>query len=260
MKVIVCVKQVPASSVPLDSAGNLLRGRGSAQLNPGDAWAIEAALQLAEAMNGTVTALTMGPASAETVLRTALSMGGSQGVQMTDRAFAGADVYATAHTLAEGIRCLGGADYVVCGQQSTDGDTAQLPFSLAAQLGIPALGWVKKLQLDGEKLTVLQELSQGTQQAELPCPCVLAVGKEIGTPRIPSLRARLRAKNQEIRVLTLSDLSDPEPAHYGLSGSPTRVVRASETVRTVRNQPLVLNGADSLQCLRKLREEVQSRG
>lgn len=237
MNVVVCVKQVPARSVPMDrTLGVLDRSQAGGQLNPRDLYALEASLRLARATGGTVTALTMGPDSAQDSLRTALSMGVDRAVILCDRAFAGADVYSTAATLAQGIQALGAFDLVVCGQQTTDGDTAQLPFSLAVRLNIPALGWVKGL--DEENRSVDQELSLGTQRAELKTPCLLAVGEGIGRPRIPSLRDQLTAKRKPIETLTLADLEDRDPARYGLNGSPTRVVSTREAEPVEGKEPV----------------------
>lgn len=235
MNVLVCIKQVPSRSVPIDgSSGVLDRSQAGGRLNPWDLYGVEAALRIGEKTGGQVTALTMGPESAEKSLKTALSMGVQQGVLLSHRAFAGADVYATAYTLAQGIRSLGSFDVIVCGQQTTDGDTAQLPFSLAVQLGIPALGWVKGLTVEGDTLCVQQELSGGTQQVEMAAPCLLAVGEGIGKPRIPSLKDQLRARSKEIRRIGLSDLENQNPDCYGLAASPTRVVSVSETRQTAR--------------------------
>lgn len=256
MKIIVCIKQVPSSSVPTDDFGNLDRSRAGGQLNPRDSYALEAALQLGKALDGQVTALTMGPESAGEVLKTAFTLGVSQGVLLSDPAFAGADVYATAYTLAKGIEALGGADLVICGQQSTDGDTAQLPSSLAVQLGIPVLGWVKSIELGQNGLTLLQELSQGTQKTTISFPCLLAVGEGIGRPRIPSLRDQLRAKSRQAQVLNLRDLPDTDPEHYGRRASPTRVIHAEAAPQKQKHSPTSLNGEKGAErILQALREE-----
>lgn len=257
MNVVVCIKQVPSRSVPMDGRlGVLDRSQAGGQMNPMDYYALEAGLRLAKAAGGSVTALSMGPECAEQCLRTALGMGVDRAVLMCDAAFSGADVYATAYTLAQGIRALGSFDLVVCGQQTTDGDTAQLPFSLAVQLNIPALGWVKVL--DVEHLTVDQELSLGTQRSEIKTPCLLAVGEGIGAPRIPSLRDQLTAKKKPIQYLKCSDLKECDPACYGLAASPTRVVstRMAETVEgaePVRLPPEELAGLLLHEC-RRLRD------
>ena len=244
MNVAVCIKQVPLSSIPMDSQGNLDRSQGGGRLNPGDGYALEAALQIAEKTHGQVTALTMGPGSAEAVLKTAFSLGVSRGILLCDRAFAGADVYATAYTLAQAIRMLGSVDVIVCGQHSTDGDTAQLPSSLGQQLGIRTLGWVKGLEIRENQILVRQELSAGTQEALVTGPCLLAVGEEIGRLRIPTLREQLRAKSRQIETIGLQDLSDRNPDHYGLAASPTRVVKVEAVERTRKHAPISLSGEE----------------
>lgn len=95
MKIMVCIKQVPSASIPMDGSGILDRSQAGGQLNPGDAYALEAARKLKSALGGEIIALTMGPESAEQVLRRALSLGADRGVLLSDRAFAGADVYVT---------------------------------------------------------------------------------------------------------------------------------------------------------------------
>ena len=117
MKIIVCIKQVPAlSEASMDREKGVLVRTGENKINPYDLPAIETALRLKEALGGEVTALTMGPESAEQALRTALAMTADHACLMSDRAFAGADVLMTARTLAQGIKALGGADLIICGQ------------------------------------------------------------------------------------------------------------------------------------------------
>lgn len=252
MNVVVCIKQVPAKSVPLDgTSGALDRSKAGGRLNPRDLFALEAGLRIAEQTGGTVTALTMGPAAAEDCLKTALAMGAEEAVLLCDRAFAGADVYATARTLARGIRRLEQVDLVVCGQQTTDGDTAQLPFALGVQLNIPAVGWVKKLEKTEEhQLTVTQELSLGTQRSRLCCPCVLAVGEGIGKVRVPTLRDQLKAKKKSVRVMTLADLGG-SAEDYGQSASPTRVCSTREVQQEQRAEPRQLLPAEAAALLLK---------
>ncbi len=243
MRIVVCVKQVPAGSARMDAErGVLLRGEATHALNPWDACAIEAAVQAAEHTGGELTALSMGPACVVEALREAIAMGANHGVLLCDKAFAGADVLVTAYTLAQGIRTLGGFDIIFCGQQTTDGDTAQVPFSLAVQTGAHIAGWVKKVEdVSPQGITVLQELSDGTQRLTLPYPAVVAVGREAAVTRIPSLKARLRAKSADVHRLTLADMPDADASHYGLTASPTRVVKVYENV--VQAKAVALHGS-----------------
>lgn len=258
MQILVCIKQVPASSVSTDEYGVLKRAEAAGRLNPWDLYAIEAALRIAEATGGSVTAVTMGPKSAEDILRTAFAMGVESGILLSDKAFAGADVYVTAYTLASGIRAAGGFDLVICGQQTTDGDTAQLPFSLAAQLGIPAAGWVKSIDdIKETSVTLSQELSFGTQRIEIPFPALISAGPGIGRVRMPSLKDKLKAKSGEIRLLTLKDLADPDPSKYGLHASPTNVVKTKAADHPVKHAPEALSADDAAERIREVISTVK---
>ncbi|MDY3249597.1 MAG: electron transfer flavoprotein subunit beta/FixA family protein [Candidatus Choladocola sp.] len=128
MKIIVCMKQVPAGTrVDIDpETGAMKRMSGETRTNPYDLFALEAALQLREKAGGTVTVLTMGPPQAESMMRDAYTMGADDAVILSDRKFAGADVLSTSYVLSQGIQVLGGADLIICGRQTTDGDTAQV--------------------------------------------------------------------------------------------------------------------------------------
>ena len=259
MHILVCIKQVPAGSVPLDSTNGVLdRSLAGTNLNPFDTYTIEAALRLKEAFGGSVTALTMGPPSAKSILQTAFSMGVDCGVLLSDRAFAGADVFATARTLAAGIETLSPFDYIITGQQSTDGDTAQLPASLAVQLHIPFVPWVKAIQIEnGKNLRLSQELSRGTQEVLVSAPCLLSVGAGIGSVRLPNLRDKLRAKSKPIKLLTLDDLQDTDATHYGLSASPTRVCRVETVEETAK---AAIQPTDVPHALAALLESMETRG
>lgn len=251
MKIIVCIKQVPAlSDNSMDKEKGVLIRTGENKINPYDLPAIEIALQLREALGGEVIALTMGPKSATKTLRTALSMSVDHACLMSDSAFAGSDVLMTARTLSQGINALGGADLIICGQQTTDGDTAQVPFSLAQQLDIPVVGWVRKIVNVGEnKVEVKQEQTGKTCIVSGNMPMVIAVNPTICEARIPSLRAKLIAKKQEIQILTLDDLEQKDTKTYGLLGSPTNVVRIYQPKIVSKNQIMELSNSECAKLL-----------
>ena len=149
MKIVVCIKQVPESQdVRLDPVTHNLQREGvKSIINPFDLYALEEGLRVREQQGGEVMVLTMGPPQAENALREALTYGADQAVLLSDRAFAGADTWATAYTLAAAIARLGGADLIICGKQAIDGDTAQVGPEMAAFLGIPYVAWARKLTL-----------------------------------------------------------------------------------------------------------------
>ncbi len=260
MKIAVCVKQVPATSVPMDKTnGVIMRGLAGGTVNPWDLYAVESALQISDTLNAEITAISMGPGSAEQSLRAVMAMGVQKSALMCDTAFAGADVYATAFTLSQGISVLESFDLIICGQQTTDGDTSQLPFSLATQLKIPVIGWVKKIvSVDEKSITVLQELSGGTQCVQCPFPCLITVGQSVGQPRIPTLKNKLKAKNASVKKITLLDLPQKDRKLYGITASPTRVVKVYENNIQSKNQPLHFSSQQAADFLLKELEDANN--
>ena len=203
MKIVVCMKQVPATSkVDIDpETGAMKRMSGETRTNPYDLFALETALAIREKTGGTVTVLTMGPPQAEEMIRDAYTMGADEGVILSDRKFAGADVLATSYALAQGIQVIGGADLIICGRQTTDGDTAQVGPAIAEHLTIPHAAWVAEIMDVNEKsIQVRQDLVSVSQVSEIPYPCLLTIDKD-----------------------TFEDMPDQDLSRYGLIGSPTSV-------------------------------------
>ena len=97
-------------------------------------------------MGGKVTVISMGPPQAVDMLKEAISLGADEAVLLSDAAFAGADTWATAFTLAAAVKKLGQIDLVICGRQSTDGDTAQVGPEMAEMLGIPFVAYVGQIE------------------------------------------------------------------------------------------------------------------
>ena len=227
MKIIVCVKQVPdAKDVRLDPKTNTLSREGvQAIMNPYDRHALEEAVRLKEQHGGTVTVLSMGPPQAEAMLREAVSCGADEAVLVSDRAFAGADTWATTYTLALAIKKIDDFDLILCGKQAIDGDTAQVGPGLAERLDIPFVAYVRKIN-DCTANTIRAErlMDDGYDLVEAPLPALFTVVKEINEPRIPSLKGKMKAKKIDITKMTAADI-EADPEQLGLKGSTTQVVR-----------------------------------
>jgi len=227
MNILVCIKQVPdTKDVRLDPKTNTMAREGvESIMNPFDRHALEEAVKLKEAHGGTVIALSMGPPQAEAVLREAISCGADEGVLVSDRAFAGADTWATSYTLARAVKKLGAVDLVLCGKQAIDGDTAQVGPGLACQLDIPYVTCVQKVRsMNNGAMEVERMMDDGYDVVRLPLPALLTVVKDINEPRVPSLKGKMKAKKAEIRTLTATEIEADE-RFIGLAGSPTQVVR-----------------------------------
>lgn len=247
MKILVCVKQVPGSNnVEVDPVTGVLKRSGiPSKINPYDLYAIEAALSLTERFGGTVDTITMGPPQAGAVIRESVCMGVRGGTVLTDRKFAGADVLATAYTLSQGIRKCGSFDLILCGKQTTDGDTAQVGAEVAEYLGLPNVSNVLSIDdyRDGKFLLTVG-LDDKIMTVRIAAPCLLSVDGDINTPRLPSYRIRKALTDDAVRFLTFADFDDQEPDHYGLSGSATQVERIFPPEK-VSGKQTIPGGADA---------------
>ncbi|MEJ5366338.1 MAG: electron transfer flavoprotein subunit beta/FixA family protein [Desulfosoma sp.] len=227
MKIVVCIKQVPdAKNVRIDPHTHTLVRQGvESIINPFDLFAVEAALRLKDRHGAHVTVMTMGPPQAEEALRDVLSRGVDDAVLLSDRAFAGADTWATATALAAAIRKLGDVSLVFCGKQAVDGDTAQVGPELATLLDIPYATFVKQVELEDEgHLRVVRKTDEGTEVWRLPLPALVTVLRDVGDPRLPSVKHKMRAKKATVPVWSAADVGLPED-RVGLKGSFTQVVR-----------------------------------
>lgn len=229
MKILVCVKQVPGTAnVEIDpETGVMIRDGVESKMNPYDLYALETAFRLKEQLGGTITALSMGPMQSKEVLLESFYMGADAGCLLSDRKFGGADVVATSYTLAQGVKKIGDCDLIICGKQTTDGDTAQVGPEMAEFLGIPHVtNVIKILVADDKGITLQMNMEESLEIQRVPYPCLITVDKDIYTPRLPSYKRKLSiSENPEITVLTLRDMYDTDETNYGLSGSPTQVER-----------------------------------
>jgi electron transfer flavoprotein beta subunit len=228
MNIIVCIKQVPGTTrVEIDEATGVLKRDGvESKLNPYDLYALETALRLRDRLGGSVTVVSMGPPQAEAVIKEAYAIGADAGILVSDRKFAGSDVLATSYTLAQAIRAAGPFDLILCGKQTTDGDTAQVGPALAEHLAIPHVTWVRAIpEADADKIVVEQDLADSFEAVELSYPCLITVEKGIYPPRLPSYKRKLATADRPVKVLTFRDLADANELNYGLNGSPTQVER-----------------------------------
>ena len=229
MKIVVCVKQVPdTNEVKIDPVkGTLIRDGVPSILNPDDANALEAALQVKdEDQDVEVDVLTMGPPQASYMLRECLAMGADTPFLLSARACGGAHTCATSTTIAAGIRKVGGADLIFAGRQAIDGDTAQVGPQVAERLGLPVVTYVQKIQSMGNgTVTVQRQLEDGYEVIEVQTPCVLTCVKELNDPRYMNIGRIVDACKAEITVWDHNDVG-LDPKDCGLNASPTQVFRS----------------------------------
>ena len=227
MKIVVCIKQVPAANdAKIDpETKRIIREGQKAVLNPFDTYALEEGVRLKSLLGGEVIALTMGPPKAEAVLREAISVGADRAILLSDRGFGGSDTWATSYALSKAIEKIGDVNLVICGKQAVDGDTAQVGPGIAAHLSLQQATYVMAIQdVTTESITVQRMHEEGYDICELHLPAVITVLKDINVPRVPTLKGRLASQKCDIPVWKPADIG-AEPDKIGLDGSPTRVVR-----------------------------------
>ena len=228
MNILVCVKQVPGSNnVEVDPVTGVLKRNGiKSKINPYDLYAIETALTLAEKYGGSVESITMGPPQAKAVINETVAMGASRGAVLSDRKFAGADVLATAYTLSQGIAKLGKFDIIICGKQTTDGDTAQVGAEIAEYLDIPNVSNVLSVdEIKDGKVYLTAGLDDRNVKLSVALPCLISVDADINTPRLPSYKIKKTISDDAVKFFSFADFDDQDEKHYGLAGSATQVER-----------------------------------
>ncbi len=225
MNIVVLVKQVPDtySERKLRSDGTLDRDATDAVLDEINERAVEAALQLKEAHDGSeVTVLTMGPDRATDAIRKALSMGADKAVHLSDEALAGSCAVQTARALAKAIGTVEGVDLVVAGNEASDGRSAAVPAMVADVLGLPALTHAREITVDGSTVSVKRETDDGITVLTAELPAVVSVGEKINEPRYPSFKGIMAAKKKPVATIGLAD-AGIDASEVGLAAALTTV-------------------------------------
>ena len=246
MKLVVLVKQVPnTTQVKLDpKTGNLIREGLESIVNPDDLHALEAAIQIKEdrikeKMGTTVIAVSMGPPQAVDALTQAIGMGADQGILLCDRAFAGADTWATSLTLSRAIQKIGEVDLILCGHQAIDGDTAQIGPQVADWLGIAQATYVREIEQVTDKtpgesgkpgepgeIIVKRRVDAGVERLACQLPALITVIKALNQPRYAHMERLITACTDQapIAVWNAADIG-VNTSEVGLEGSNTHVIK-----------------------------------
>jgi len=227
VKIVVCIKQVPdTNEVKLDPVkGTLIREGVPSIINPDDKAGLEAALRLKDNMGAEVTVISMGPPQAEAALREALAMGADRAILLTDRAFGGADTWATSTTLAAAIKNLQ-YDLIITGRQAIDGDTAQVGPEIAEHLNIANISYAENIKIEGDFVIVKRQYDDRYHIVKVKMPCLITALSEINEPRYMTPGGIFDAyREKEIIKWGLKDIT-VDQANIGLNGSPTKVIKS----------------------------------
>ena len=246
MKIVVCMKPVPSSEarVSVASDGKSIDLAGASMVvNPYDEYAIEEALKLKEAGGaGEVIVLTVGPASAATVIRTPLATGADRAILLKSAA---ADGLQVSEALAAKLRELS-PDLILLGKQAIDDDGAQVGQRLGELLGLPCVSVVTKLEIAGGKVRAEREIEGGVEVCECSLPAIITAQKGLNEPRYPSLKGIMAAKKKEIAE------ADAAPGAAGLATRSSKLPAGRSAGR------IIGEGKDAVpELVRVLREEAR---
>ncbi len=207
MQVVVCVKQIPdpAGTYELDPETHFLVRPAEQVLDDTDRYGVEMGLQLAQASDGTVTLVSMGPTGSMQGIRQALAMGADKAVIVDDDGLKGADALLTARVLAAAIAAEG-FDLVIAGTESTDGYSGVLPQMLAELLDVPALTYATSVKTGDGSVTIHRQTASGYDVVEASLPAVVAVTAGVVEPRYPTFKGIMDAKKKPVDTLTVGDL------------------------------------------------------
>ena len=152
LRVAALVKQIPEFEVmEIGPDGRLQREGVPLEMSAYCRRAVAEGVLLAGQTGGSCTIFTLGPPSAEDVLREALAFGADDAVLVSDPAFAGSDSLATARALAAAIGRRDPFDLILVGRNSVDAETGQVGPELAQLLDLPFATGVKQLELDARR-------------------------------------------------------------------------------------------------------------
>lgn len=258
LKIAVLIKQIPKfEEMSMTADGCLVREGIALEMNAYCRRAVAQGITLARDNGGRCTAFTLGPATAEDVLREAIACGADAGVLISDPAFAGSDTLATARALAAALAREGPFDLILAGRNSVDAETGQVPPALAELLGLPFVCAVRRLKLKDRSLRLDCERDDGWLEVEVTPPAVLGVAERLCSPAKAAPEARRAVAASRLRTLTAAALG---PGPWGQAGSPTRVgeirslkvtrrrrVLSGETGKQVRDAVAVLVSSKALE-------------
>ena len=217
MKIVVCIKQVPAKDAPLAIAGNWIKESDIGfEMNEPDSFALEEALRLKEKHGGEVIALSMGPERVKQTIKEALAKGADRAIHIADDNFFQLDPLGAAKSMAAAVE-KENADLILTGLQSDDQGFGQTGVLLAAMLDRPHATLIMAIEATDGKLKLKRELEAGWfQWVECPLPAVLSIQSGINKVRYATLKGIMAAKKKEIAAVTRESL--------GVTSEPTQRV------------------------------------
>jgi electron transfer flavoprotein beta subunit len=250
LKIIVLLKQTPKTDkVTFDwNQGRLIRDNIENGLNPDDYHALEYALMLKERYQGKITAISMGPSTAEEVLREAFTYDVDEGILLSDQRLIGSDTYVTVKALGKVIENLKPFDFIITGFETIDGGTGHLSYELAECLDIPHITQISKIEVSDNCATIDRLYGHEYQKIKTQLPILISVKRDMNQVRYPQLAKIKQSFDKPVKILKIDDIGGI-PEEYGFIGSPTITIEGNISTHIRKKQIFdgdVINKVDTL--------------
>jgi electron transfer flavoprotein beta subunit len=207
MKILVCISHVPDTTSKISFTDNNTKFNTSGVqfiIGPYDEYALSRAIELKEALGGTVTVLNVGEADTEPTIRKALAIGADDAIRVNaypkDSFFVASQIAAIAK--AENY------DLILMGRESIDYNSGLVHGMVAEMLGIPVVSPVMKLDIDGNKALMAREIEGGKETLEVSLPFVAGCQEPIAEWKIPNMRGIMSARTKPLKVTEPVSVSD----------------------------------------------------
>jgi len=206
--IVVCVKTNPDPQMVRIKNREPVLEAVPFKLGDLDKNALETAIQLRDAAGGKVVALTVAESNRKIkeTIKDALAMGADEAAIVDDPAAAALDQAGVATVIAAAVKKLSACDLLLFGEGSSDNYTGQVPSRVAEKLGVPQVGYARKVEAAGAAVRCERSMDEMIETLELPLPAAVTVVSEINEPRIPSLMHIMKAGSKPTQVWSLADL------------------------------------------------------
>ena len=264
MNIIVCVKQVPDPEIPPNKfridpkAMKAIPPEGIRPIiNPYDERAVELAIRFKEKHGGKIILLTLGDPTSGNIVKHGLSMGGDDGVILSDPAFEGSDSFGIAYILTQAIQKIGDYGLIVCGRQAADWDEGLVGSIIAENLSLPLVTLAVSIEMMEKELKIKRVTLDGYQLFAVPAPAVVTVGQEVGRPRLPSGRGIIMAAKKQLPVWNVRDIG-ADLSQIGVKAAKRRIVKLFIPERERRCE--MVQGETGVEAGSKLAERLREIG
>jgi len=258
-KIIVCIKQsIDVTQLKADSATRrLITADAPRKISDFDKNALEEAIRIKEKLGGEISVVTVSSEDAKAALREALAMGADKAYLISDQSFKKSDTSAISRILADAIKKIGLFNLILCGEASIDGFTGQVGPRLAEQLGVPAITYARRINVEGDFITAERSLEECYETVKAKMPVLVTVTKEINEPRIPSLMAIMKASKKELVAWNAADIGI-QKEKVGEAGSSIHVTEV--LAPKVERKKIAIKGENAAEIAEKLVKALMQEG